>query len=102
LFSSGSLLYSQDVDDHLFEVPGPLDNRLILDYSGTEGAELLEMEFLVLAEDLRIADTLAKAIGKVSAVRAGLARGSLALGPIRQVEAFAAIHTQKRTIVDQR
>jgi len=70
--TSGRPLHSQDVDDHLFEVPGLLDYRLTLDYSGTEGAELLEMGFQALSGDLRIA------------------------------EALAAIHTQKRTIVDQR
>jgi phenylacetate-coenzyme A ligase PaaK-like adenylate-forming protein len=102
LLSSGALLYSQDIDEYLFEVPGLLDYRVSLATAETTGADRLELEFQALAGSGRIADELVLSLGQVPAIRAGLAATTLELGAVRQVAAFAAVHTQKRTIIDQR
>jgi phenylacetate-coenzyme A ligase PaaK-like adenylate-forming protein len=100
--SSGALLYSQDIDEYLFEVPGLLDYRVLLATAETTGVDRLELELQALPGSGRIADELVLSLGRVPAIRTSLADATLELGGVRQVAAFAAVHTQKRTIVDQR
>jgi phenylacetate-CoA ligase len=98
LLSSGILLYSQDIDDCLFQIPGLLDYRIRLDHSH---GDRLHLDFLAVAGERRLTEDLLQRIRKIPAICDSLACGDLVLGVFQQVERFAAIHTLKRTIIDQ-
>lgn len=97
--ASGMVLYSQDIDDYLFQVPGLLDYRLRLD---TMDVDRLHLDFQAVPKSRRLAKDLVRTIRQIPAIRDSLADGSLVLGDVQQVECFSAIHTIKRTILDQR
>nr|WP_232362546.1 AMP-binding protein [Desulfogranum mediterraneum] len=95
----GDLLYSQEVDDLLFRIPGLLDYRLRLDH---EQRDRLHLDYLALAEARQLKEPLRAALISLPAIRDSLGCGKLVLGQFQQVDSFAAIHTLKRTIIDQR
>ena len=99
LLPSGALLYSQDMDDSLFLVPGLLDYRVRLDRGSVDQ---LHIDYMAVPGFMEIVGDLMTMTAKVPAIRDNLASGKLVMGIFKQVDAFAAIHTLKRTLIDQR
>jgi hypothetical protein len=100
VLAGGFGLTSQDLDDTLFGVDGLLDYRATLDVEN--GVERLGIEILAGQGHDPLEDAIGRALRRVPAVAAVLELGTLALGPMRRVEAFSPSHTVKRTIFDQR
>jgi hypothetical protein len=100
VLAGGFGLTSQDLDDTLFGVDGLLDYRATLDVEN--GVERLGIEILAGQGHDPLEDAIGRALRGVPAVAAVLELGTLALGPMRRVEAFSPSHTVKRTIFDQR
>ncbi len=94
-----AILHSQDLDDLLFAIPGLLDYRATL---SRRERERLEIDFLLQAGDNATGEEIRRMLLQVPAVIDSLSGGGLELGPIRPVTGFAASHTVKRTILDQR
>ncbi|GEM_PF-45427 len=99
LLPVGGMLHSQDLDDHLYLIPGLLDYRIILD---KDGPDRLHAELLATGDEIAILDHFRQKLLLIPAIRASLADGRLLLGTIRRVTGFAATHTIKRTILDLR
>ena len=99
LLPSGALLHSQDMDDFLFQIPGLLDYRVRLDRSSVDQ---LHIDYLAAPGFMEIVGDLMTMTAKVPAICDNLATGNLVLGIFKQVDAFTAIHTLKRTLIDQR
>ena len=99
LLPSGALLHSQDMDDYLFLVPGLLDYRVRLDRGSVDQ---LHIDYQAVPGFVNIVGDLMTRTAKVPAIRENLTSGKLAFGMFQQVDAFAAIHTLKRTLIDQR
>ncbi|WP_319548366.1 DVU_1553 family AMP-dependent CoA ligase [Desulfogranum marinum] len=99
LLASGALLHSQDMDDYLFQIPGLLDYRVRLE-SGS--VDQLHIDYMAVPGCMETVGDLMRMTAKVPAIRDNLAGGNLAIGILKQVDAFAAIHTLKRTLIDQR
>ncbi len=95
----GGLLFSQDLDDLLFQLPGLLDYRVSLDRPSTDR---LVLDFVALAEKSPGEEEIRRQLLRAAAIRDSLVEEQLVIGRIRQVTGFAASHTVKRTIVDQR
>lgn len=100
VLGGGFRLSSRELDDRLFEVDGLLDYRATLEGGG--GMDRLGIEFLAGPGHDRLARDMELALRRVPGVAAALELGSLALGPMRRVDAFSPSHTVKRTISDQR
>lgn len=81
-------------------VDGLLDYRAILDTR--QGRDSLGIEFLAGAGHVHLEREVTQALMRVPAVAATVESGTLALGPMRRVDAFSPSHTVKRTITDQR
>jgi 7,8-dihydro-6-hydroxymethylpterin dimethyltransferase len=96
---TGNKLYSQDLDDVLYAIPGLLDYRIILD---SDGPERLHAEILATSAETAIVEHFRQKILLIPAIRDNVATGRLLLGTIRRVTGFAATHTVKRTILDLR
>jgi phenylacetate-coenzyme A ligase PaaK-like adenylate-forming protein len=95
----GSLLHGQDLDDRLFQIPGLLDYRALLDTAGTDR---LTIDFVSAPDTNEAERSIRRMLLQVPAIRDNLVKGNFTLGEARQVGSFAAIHTLKRTILDQR
>jgi phenylacetate-coenzyme A ligase PaaK-like adenylate-forming protein len=95
----GSLLHGQDLDDRLFQIPGLLDYRALLDTAGTDR---LTIDFVSTPDTNEVEKSIRRMLLQVPAIRDNLVKGNFTLGEARQVGSFAAIHTLKRTILDQR
>jgi phenylacetate-CoA ligase len=93
------LLHSQDLDDHLFQIPGLLDYRATLD---REGKGRLHIAYLAVPSAGRIGEQIAGKLMEVPAVEKAALGGSLKVGEIIQVKQFTASHTVKQTILDLR
>ena len=100
VLGGGFRLTSRELDDRLFDVEGLLDYRATLDCGG--GSDRLGIEFLAGAGHDHLERDLGAALWRVPGVAAALELGTLALGPMRRVDAFSPSHTVKRTIFDQR
>ena len=100
ILRGGFRVASQDLDDMLFAVEGLLDYRATLDMAG--GRERLGIEFLAGQGHESLERRMEQALRRVPGVAAALEIGTLALGPMRRVQAFSPSHTVKRTIFDQR
>lgn len=94
----GGLLFSQDVDDLLFQIPDLLDYRVTL-----EGEEIsrLSVDFVIQGQSPSKAE-ICRTLLRVSAIGDSFISGKLTIGEVRQVTGFAANHTVKRTILDLR
>lgn len=99
LLSSGTMLYSQDIDDYIFRLPGVLDYRLYLDQAKVDR---LHMEYQAEPGGKCLAEALVEMLCRIPVIRKELSSGVLQLGDVQQVESFAAMHTLKRTIIDKR
>jgi len=95
----GGDLYSQDLDDVLFQIKGLLDYRATIDSQETDR---LNIAYLAAPATNATATEITRQLMKVPAVAASLTRSDLRIGGIQQVEHFAATHTVKRTILDRR
>jgi phenylacetate-coenzyme A ligase PaaK-like adenylate-forming protein len=96
---SGGHLLSQDVDDLLFQIPGLLDYRITLDRIGTDR---LLVGFVAAPAMAGIEKEIRRMLLQVPAIHDSLANNELIIGMIHRVAGFAASHTVKRTILDQR
>lgn len=99
ILPDGSCLQSQDLDDWLFQIPGLLDYRTILDGPGTER---LHVDFMAAAGMNGVGEAIHHMLLQVPAIRDNLAEGNFTVGEVRKVVSFEATHTLKRTILDQR
>ncbi len=97
--SGGSLLSNQEVDDVLFAVDGLLDYRLTL---VREETDCLLVDYIADEPSNRIEAEIGQGLKMIPAIRQGLAGGFVKIGVVRKVSGFAATHTVKRTILDQR
>ena len=95
----GGDLYSQDLDDVLFQLQGLLDYRATLDRQETER---LNISFLAAPPADRIENGIVNHLLTIPVVAESLASGELSIGHIQQVERFPATHTVKRTLLDLR
>jgi phenylacetate-CoA ligase len=95
----GSMLHGQDLDDCLFQIPGLLDYRAILDAAKFEQ---LHIDFLAAPGMNEVDGSIRRMLLQVPAIRDNLIEGNLIVGRVRQVGSFTATHTLKRTILDQR
>jgi phenylacetate-coenzyme A ligase PaaK-like adenylate-forming protein len=98
-FADGQWIASQDLDDFLYQIPGLLDYRLILDH---DGSDRLHVDFLAAAGYEALAGKIKQQLLSVTAIRNTVSSGALTLGKIGQVAEFAPTHTVKRTIQDLR
>ncbi len=95
--ATGAMIYSQDIDDILFNLDGLVDYRIRLDRKKTDRIHV-EHQTTDEAADNKLIEML----HQVPAIAQALANGKLQLSEVNQVEHFTATHTIKRTIVDQR
>ena len=100
VLGGGFRVTSRELDDRLFDLDGLLDYRATLDCGG--GSDRLSIEFLAGAGHELLERDLGLALRRVPGVAVALELGTLALGPMRRVDAFSPSHTVKRTIFDQR
>jgi hypothetical protein len=98
LLSAGPLL-SQDLDDLLFQIPGLLDYRVTLDRIGTDR---LFVDFVAIPAMDGIEEEIRRMLLHIPEIHGSLANYELIIGTIHRVAGFAANHTVKRTILDQR
>lgn len=96
----GFRVTSRELDDTVFGVEGLLDYRATL--GKKDGRERLAIEFLATAGHYHREREITGALLRVPAVAVAVELGTLALGPMRRVDAFAPSHTIKRSICDQR
>ncbi len=99
LLTGGDSLLSQDLDDWLYRISGLLDYRLTLDGGDREQ---FHVDFIATPGKNEVSADIRRMLLQVPAIRDNLADGNLVIGVVRQVESFAASHTLKRTILDQR
>ncbi|MDP3479496.1 MAG: radical SAM protein [Desulfoprunum sp.] len=99
LLPGGGLLYSQDLDDLLFRIPGLLDYRVTM---AQDGMDRLQVDFVAVPGKSPIEEEIRRMLLQLPAVRESFAGGKILIGMIRRVASFAATHTVKRTILDQR
>ncbi len=95
----GGQLHSQDLDDLLFQIPELLDYRVTLDRTEMDR---LHVDFVAVRDRSGIADEIRHLLLRIPAIRDNLAGSKILIGRIRQVKGFAANHTVKRTVLDQR
>ncbi len=76
---NGNKLYSQDLDDHLYTIPGLLDYRIIVD---GEEPERLHAEILATSAGTVIVEHFRQKILLIPAIRDSVATGRLLLGTI--------------------
>lgn len=95
----GAVLYNQLLDDKLFHLPGLLDYRVTLRGGGVDR---LDVDYITTTESRGLADRLTDKLMTIPELERNLQSGRLVLGMINQVDAFQAIHTLKRTILDLR
>lgn len=96
---NGTMLCSPDLDDLLYDIPGLVDYRIILD---RDVVDRLHGEFVATGD---AASTLAQVREKLlqhPAIGGSLATRRLALATLHLVTGFTATHTVKRTILDLR
>ncbi len=93
------LVYSPDMDDWLYHVPGLLDYRAWLD---NDEVDRLHIDYIAAPGAGRITDLLRIHITRFPSIRESLNSGELVIGTIEQVESFAPTHTLKRTLLDKR
>lgn len=96
---TGAMLYSQDLDDSLYAIPGLLDYRIILE---GDGPEQLHAEIVATGDVPATLEQFRQKILLIPAIRDSVTAGRLSPGTIRTVTGFAANHTVKRTILDLR
>lgn len=96
---TGTMLYSQDLDDTLYYIPGLLDYRIILD---GDRPEQLHAEIVATGDGAATLEIFRQKILLIPAIRDNVTVGRLFPGIIRTVTGFAANHTIKRTILDLR
>ncbi|MFV0436296.1 MAG: DVU_1553 family AMP-dependent CoA ligase [Desulfopila sp.] len=92
-------LYSQDLDDVLWQIRGLLDYRATVDRQTTDR---LNITYLAAPGTDRLDRQITTSVARIPAVQEMLATGSLVLGDVGHSESFTASHTGKRSIVDQR
>jgi phenylacetate-coenzyme A ligase PaaK-like adenylate-forming protein len=95
----GSRLFSYELDDCLFGIPGLLDYRIVLEH---KEVDLLHVDFVAVADEKPDADEIRRRLLQVPAILESLAGRKFAIGTIRRVADFTASHTVKRTILDKR
>jgi phenylacetate-coenzyme A ligase PaaK-like adenylate-forming protein len=98
--SDGVHLFSQDLDDWLYLLPGLLDYRVTLDNDC--GCDRLGVDYIVVPGQSLSAEEIQRVIGQVPVIAEKFANRMLVFGEFRKVEGFAATHTLKRTILDVR
>jgi phenylacetate-coenzyme A ligase PaaK-like adenylate-forming protein len=96
---AGGLLHSQDLDDHLFQIPGLLEYRATLD---REGEERLHIAYQAAPSAGRIDEQIAAKLLEIPAILEASLGGGLVVGEIVQVKQFTVSHTVKQTILDLR
>ncbi len=94
-----AMLYSQDLDDELFHIPGLLDYRATLD---DKRPARLQLEYIASPSDHQISAEIDRHLRQIPVIKVGLGKGTLTLGKIQQITEFEATHTVKRTILDLR
>ena len=99
LLAGGGHLCSQDLDDRLFQISGLLDYRLRLDRAEREQ---LHVDFIATPGKKQVSTDIRRMLLQVPAIRDNLDKKKLVMGVVQKVKTFAAIHTLKRTILDQR
>jgi phenylacetate-CoA ligase len=92
-------LYSQDLDDVLFQIPGLLDYRATVD---RQEKDRLNIDYLTSSAINRADKEIVQSLMQIPVVMSNHATGNLILGEIQNVEHFAATHTVKRSILDRR
>lgn len=97
--SDGAVLYNQLLDDKLFHLPGLLDYRVTLRGGGVD---LLDIDYITTSKSRGFETQLVENLAKIAEIEQNIQSGNLELGTIQPVEAFQAIHTLKRTILDLR
>ncbi|MFT5700079.1 MAG: phenylacetate-CoA ligase [Desulforhopalus sp.] len=97
--ADGSPLYSQSLDDILFQVPGLLDYRATLDH---EGVDRLTIDYIANSDDSQIAETIHTLVSDKPEIFRLKEMGLLHVEKINKVECFAPTHTIKRTVLDIR
>lgn len=96
---AGGLLLSQDVDDQLYEIPGLLDYRISLERANPDR---LLVDYVATAAAVNFEEEIRRMLLQIPAISDSCTNKKLLIGMIRRVNGFAATHTVKRTILDQR
>ena len=96
----GSLLFSQDLDDQLFHIPGLHDYRVTL--KRKDGIDQLHVAFVAAEGSKYMEEEIRRILLQIPAIKDNLHCGKVMIGTMQKVQSLAAIPTIKRTIVDQR
>lgn len=100
-FPGGEVLYSQNLDERLYGVPGLLDFRVTLSSEST-GVARLSVEYAAMPGIGSLEEKIKRELIKIKTVRDGVETKRLALGSISEVADFAPSHTVKRAVLDIR
>ncbi len=96
---NGTMLCSPDLDDLLYDIPGLVDYRIILD---RDVVDRLHGEFVATGDAASTLAQVREKLLQLPAIGDSLATRRLALATLHLVTGFTATHTVKRTILDLR
>ncbi len=97
--ANGGTLSSSDLDDLLYNIPGLIDYRIILD---CDVVDRLHGEFVITAGGDHTLTQIREKLLQLPAIGDSLADGRLTLAGLHRVSCFTVTHTLKRTILDLR
>ena len=98
---SGGELFSQELDECFFAIPGLLDFRASLSQD-CSGKDILTIEYMPTLRSSDCRREICSKVVEINSVMRELDNGTLAIAPPVRVDRFLDSHTVKRTIMDLR